>query len=158
MIGRQKSRSVRDERLMVVVRKLMLGCPLVGAFLWLIAASVWCQAQGAAPQASSTPPRAQAIASVGVIHGIVKSGNMPIPGAAISITAVNYSDAITTWTDVDGSYSARVPAYGTYTVRVQMVAFANGTEQVVVDRDHSSLQSDFLLTLLSRTHEQISQP
>jgi len=158
MIGRQKSRCVRDERLMVVVRKLMLGCPLVGAFLWLTSASVWCQAQGAVPQASSTPPRAQAIASVGVIQGIVKSGNMPIPGAAISITAVNSSDAITTWTDVDGSYSVGVPAYGTYTVRVQMVAFANGTEQVVVDRDHSSLQSDFLLTLLSRTHEQISQP
>jgi hypothetical protein len=87
----------------------------------------------------------------------VKSGNMPIPGAAVSIS-VPSSETISTWTDVDGSYSAAVPAYGTYTVQVQMVAFANGSHQVVVDAGHPVVQANFELTLLSRTREQTPQP
>src|ERR1700752_254167 len=58
----------------------------------------------------------------GTIHGIVKSGNMPIPGAAVSISPASSPAAkpISSWTDVDGSFSASVAADGAYTVRVQM--------------------------------------
>ena len=60
---------------------------------------------------------------------------MPIPGAAVSISSWSSpsSNKISTWTDVDGSYSAAVPSYGSYTVQVQMVAFANSAQQVVID-------------------------
>ncbi len=94
----------------------------------------------------------------GMIHGIVKSGNMPIPGAAVSISLVASTEKISTWTDVDGSYSANVPAYGSYTVSIQMVAFANGTQQVVVDAAHPNVQANFELTLQSHTREAAPQP
>ena len=95
-------------------------------------------------------------ASVGTIHGIVKSGNLPIPGATISIIPVGPPEAsgkpISAWTDVAGNFAATVP-YGTYGVRVQMTAFAGKTQQVVVDASHQSVVADFELTLESRTRE-----
>lgn len=89
----------------------------------------------------------------GRIHGIVKSGNMPIPGAAVSISLASSDQKTSDWTDVDGSYSASVPSYGSYTVRVEMVAFSNSTLQVVVDASHLSVSANFELTLLSRTRQ-----
>jgi trimeric autotransporter adhesin len=126
----------------------------------------------------------------GTIHGIVKAGNMPIPGAAVTITykpssegaspatsapitslatPANPSTApvapnsagstkISTWTDVDGSYSVTVPAYGSYSVQVEMVAFANGAHDVVIDASHLSQPVNFEMTLLSRTHDANLQP
>ena len=103
--------------------------------------------------------QSQAAASGGgAIHGIVKSGTMPIPGAAVSISPASSGSAISTWTDVDGSYSARVPAYGSYTVRVQMVAFANSAQQAVVDASHENVAANFEITLLSRTQAASPQP
>ena len=89
----------------------------------------------------------------GIIHGIVTSGNMPIPGAAVSITVSSSSERISAWTDVDGSYSASVPSFGSYTVAVQMVAFANSDRQVVIDASHQNAVANFTLTLLSRTQQ-----
>ena len=84
---------------------------------------------------------------------MVKSGNMPIPGAAVIVTLASSNEHISTWTDVDGSYSAAVPSYGTYKVQVQMIAFANSTQQVVIDASHENALVNFELTLLSRTQE-----
>ncbi len=55
---------------------------------------------------------------------------------------------IAIWTDVDGIYSAAVPSYGSYTVRVEMIAFANSTQQVVIDATHQNVPANFELTLL----------
>jgi trimeric autotransporter adhesin len=148
--------------------------------------------------------------AVGTIHGIVKAGNMPIPGAAVTITYKSSPDGsvtptpstpgastpgavpanpanpsaaatspasqssgtaasaapaadtsatkISTWTDVDGSYSVAVPAYGSYSVRVEMVAFANSMHDVVIDASHQNQQVNFEMTLLSRTQEANPQP
>ncbi|MGA9352517.1 MAG: hypothetical protein WBV46_02425, partial [Terriglobales bacterium] len=60
---------------------------------------------------------------------------------------------ITVWTEVDGSYSAAVPSYGSYLVRVQMMAFAAGSQTVVVDAAHANVPANFELTLQSRTRE-----
>jgi hypothetical protein len=84
---------------------------------------------------------------------MVKSGNMPIPGAAVIVTLASSNEHISTWTDVDGSYAAAVPSYGTYNVQVQMIAFANSTQQVVIDSSHENALVNFELTLLSRTQE-----
>ena len=94
----------------------------------------------------------------GTIHGIVKSGNMPIPGAAVSVTLASSNQKFSTWTDVDGSYSVAVPAAGSYHAAVQMVAFANSAKDVVVDAAHADVQVNFELTLLSRTQETTPQP
>ncbi|MGA8620622.1 MAG: TonB-dependent receptor [Candidatus Sulfotelmatobacter sp.] len=94
----------------------------------------------------------------GTIYGMVKSGNMPIPGAAVSISVASSTDKISTWTDVDGKYSAAVLSSGSYTVRVQMVAFGDSTQQVVIDVSHQNAQANFELTLLSRLREASPQP
>jgi trimeric autotransporter adhesin len=110
--------------------------------------------------ASQTEPaQAQSAPAAGLtIHGLVKSGNMPIPGAAVSISSSTPSSTITAWTDVDGRYSAELPAFGTYSVRVEMVAFADSTQQVVVNASHPNVEANFELTLLSRTKTPTPQP
>ena len=89
----------------------------------------------------------------GQIHGIVKSGAMPIPGAAVSMSAGGSDQKTTVWTDVDGSYSAAVPSQGSYTVRVQMTAFAGSAQQVVIDSAHQNALANFNLVLLSRAKQ-----
>jgi uncharacterized membrane protein YgcG len=87
------------------------------------------------------------------IHGVVKSGNMPIPGAGVSASNPATKEQITTWTDVDGSYRLRIPADGSYIVRVQMAAFAASSQEVVVDPTHHDVLTNFELILLSRVRE-----
>src|ERR1700691_143736 len=51
------------------------------------------------------------------IHGIVKSGNVPIPGAGVSAANTSTKEQFNPSTDVDGSYTLQIPADGHYTVR-----------------------------------------
>ena len=107
---------------MIATGKLISRSLLLSVILLLGFDHVCAQVQPAQPQPAQP--------SVGSIHGIVKSGNMPIPGAEVLISTAASDQKISTWTDVDGTYSASVPAYGSYTVRVQMVAFSNYTARL----------------------------
>jgi len=100
--------------------------------------------------------RGQAVAPVAggrTIHGVVKSGNMPIPGAGVSAANAATKEQVNTSTDVDGSYWLRISADGQYTVRVQMAAFAARAQEVVLDATHPDAQANFELVLLSRARE-----
>ena len=141
---------MKDEWLIAAVRKTTFRVLLTCLPVLLVPNRA--HAQDASPQPAG-----------GTIHGMVKAGNMGIPGAAVSISLGSSSpasstDKISTWTDVDGRYSVAVAAYATYIVQVQMFAFANKTQQVVVDAAHQNVQANFELTLLSRTREAASQP
>ncbi|MGD0212287.1 MAG: TonB-dependent receptor [Terriglobales bacterium] len=92
-------------------------------------------------------------AAVHTIHGVVKSGNIPIPGAGVSASNPATKEQVNSSTDVDGSYSLRIPTDGHYTVRVQMAAFAGNAQEVVLDAGHQDVQANFELVLLSRAHE-----
>ncbi len=87
------------------------------------------------------------------IHGVVKSGNMPIPGADVSATNAATKQQVDTWTDVDGSYWLRIPTDGHYTVGVWMAAFAGSTQEVVLDATHQDVLTNFELVLSSRARE-----
>jgi carboxypeptidase family protein len=139
---------------MIATGRLVFQGLLLGVTLVLTLDQARSQTQPIELQAIQPQPSHPA----GTIHGIVKSGNMPIPGAAVSISAGSSSETISTWTDVDGRYSGAVASFGSYTVRVQMVAFAIGTEQVVIDATHQNVQANLELTLLSRTREATPQP
>ena len=142
---------------MIPISKLMFRCLPPGLSLLLAFVPTDSRSQATEPQSQpvqTSPSQLKAPApAVGTIHGVVKSGNMPIPGAGVSISTASSAGTITTWTDVDGSYSAPVPAYGSYTVQIQMTAFAKSAQDVVVDASHQDVQANFELTLLSRTRE-----
>ena len=87
------------------------------------------------------------------IHGVVKSGNTPIPGAEVSASNAVTKEQVNTWTSVDGTYRLPIAIDGQYVVRVQMAAFAAGTHEVVLDATHLEVQANFELVLLSRASE-----
>jgi hypothetical protein len=93
-----------------------------------------------------------------IVHGVVKAGNMPIPGAAVSAVNAATQEQFSTSTDVDGSYSLRVPADGHYRVQVQMAAFAGSAQQILLDATHPDVPANFELVLQSRTREAGSEP
>src|SRR5262245_12454758 len=43
----------------------------------------------------------------GTIHGVVKSGNIPIPGVTVTATGKSPQERPTTWTNGDGRYELR---------------------------------------------------
>src|ERR1700733_5620991 len=95
----------------VAFRRLFLLC----ASLCAVAChALWSSAQ------TSGQTSAPALPSLRIIRGVVKSGNMPIPGAGVSATNAASKQQVNTSTDVDGSYWLRIPADGHYAVRVQM--------------------------------------
>jgi len=102
------------------------------------------QARGQSPPGASP---------AGSVHGIVKSGNMPIPGASVTLSRDDSAAKISVWTDVDGSYSASVPSPGSWTVRVEMAAFAVMSRTILIDASRANAQADFELTLLSRSRQ-----
>src|SRR5580704_19095833 len=89
----------------------------------------------------------------GTIHGVVKSGNMPLPGTTVTAANTLTGQKVTTSTDVDGSYLLQVSFDGPYVVRAQMAAFAPVTKQVVVNPRDGNAVVNLELLLLSRTQK-----
>ena len=98
----------------------------------------------------ATVPASSATSAMMAIHGKVKSGNVPIPGAGVSGVKVETKERVSTSTDVDGSYWLRISTDGHYTIRVQMAAFTAAPQEVTVDAAHQEVQANFELILLSR--------
>ena len=82
-----------------------------------------------APQTTQTAAPAQG----GTIHGVVRSGNSPLPGATVTATNTLTGDKATTYTDIDGSFTLQVPANGRYVVRSEMPAFAASTQEALIN-------------------------
>jgi trimeric autotransporter adhesin len=122
----------------------------------------WAQTQPApsTPAQSSSPSvpaatvqDASTVLQGGSIHGRVKSGNMPLPGATVTAVNTLTGQKATAWTDVDGTYSLQVPANGRYVVRVQMAGFAPITKEVMVNASSRDLMADLEMVLLSRSQQ-----
>ena len=105
--------------------------------------------QPAAPQTTASPPATAG----GSIQGMVKSGNMPIPGAAITAANTLTGQKVVTWTDVNGQYALQVPADGRYVVKAQMAAFAPATGEVLINATNRSAKVDLEIVLLSRAQQ-----
>jgi len=102
------------------------------------------------------PARGQAAAPASlrrIIHGVVRSGNMPIPG--VTVTAANSltGQKVATSTDLDGSYSLQVTSDGSYSLRAQMTAFAPVIKDVVVNATNGNAEVNLELLLLSRVQK-----
>ncbi len=80
--------------------------------------------------------------------GFVKDGEAPLPGASVTAFAGEKIVAITS-TDLDGSYVVPL-APGSYTLRVELTAFATVTRDVTVGQPPCQAEADMAMQLASR--------
>ncbi|HYK36981.1 TonB-dependent receptor, partial [Alloacidobacterium sp.] len=115
----------------------------------LLTISATCIAQTPAPASTTTTVQAG-----GTIHGVVKSGNTPLPG--VSITAANTltGKKYSTVTDITGAYSLAIPQNGRYVIKTDFAAFAAITKEALLNAASRDQQADFSLVLASRAVQQ----
>jgi Carboxypeptidase regulatory-like domain/TonB dependent receptor-like, beta-barrel len=103
------------------------------------------------PAQTSTPTQ---IRSGGTIHGTVKSGNIPLPG--VTVTAQNTLTGKTYYvaTGATGAYNMTIPDNGRYVVRAQFAAFAEVTQETLLNATTHERLVDFNLILASRAQQQ----
>jgi hypothetical protein len=81
------------------------------------------------------------------IPGSVKSGNTPLPG--VNVVATNPAGRwIVALSEVDGGFTAVVPAAGHWAIHAEMAAFSPLTKEVVVDVAHPLARVELQMTLL----------
>ena len=127
---------MRTSRCVLNIERIAVGAALA----LLLSLCNLCVAQDATPAAPQG----------GVIAGLVKSGNMPLPGVSITASNTLTGQKVTTWTDVTGNYSMQVPSNGRYVVRTQMAAFAPMTGEVLINAANPLGKLNLELTLQSR--------
>ena len=108
----------------------------------------------AAPQAPAAAP-SQPVSSApavtgGRLHGVVKSGNTPLPG--VTVTAANSltGKRFSTTTDITGAWSMTIPQNGRYVIRTQFAAFAVGSQEALLNAASHDQTVNFELMLASR--------
>jgi hypothetical protein len=139
-----------------MTRRLQLSLLLAVSQL---AAPALSRAQATSPFRPTSPAQAAAQPSTtplsgGVIHGTVKSGNIPLPGVTVTaqntLTGKTYSAATT----ATGAYSMIIPRNGRYVVRAQFAAFANVTQEALLNTTSHDRLLDFNLMLASRAQQE----
>jgi hypothetical protein len=85
-----------------------------------------------------------------VVSGVVQSGALPIPGAAIVALTPDGQEGSSSSTDQNGIYTLRLPSPGTYTIRAVLAAFASVTRETTLTEADCSARLDFTLVLASR--------
>jgi trimeric autotransporter adhesin len=85
-----------------------------------------------------------------VISGLVQSGGMAVPGVAMTVATAEGQELAASSTEPNGSYTLRVAAPGTYTVRAALAAFAPDTRTATVSLGECAARVDFTLVLASR--------
>jgi len=114
----------------------------------------------AAPDSAPGAPASQTPAVTGGrLHGVVKSGNIPLPGVTITAQNTLTGKRYQTTTDITGAWQMNLPQNGRYVVKTQFAAFAPGAEEALLNAANSgSLGHDqtvnFELLLASRAAQQ----
>ena len=105
----------------------------------------------ASAQALPAAPEAQA---GGRLHGVVKSGNTPLPGVTVTAQNTLTGKRYTTTTDITGVWSMRIPQDGRYVVRTEFAAFAGSSQEALLNTTGRDRTLDFELMLASRAAAQ----
>jgi trimeric autotransporter adhesin len=136
--------------------------------------AVWAQADMS--QLATTPPQSSSSAGAvvdpgsagtqappptavtgGTLHGVVKSGNIPLPGVTVTAQNTLTGKKYSTTTDITGAWSMNIPQNGRYVVRTQFAAFATGSQEAVLNATSHDQTVTFALMLASRAVEQQQQ-
>lgn len=101
---------------------------------------------------------AETTVSGGRLHGVVKSGNTPLPGVTVTAENTLTGRRYTTTTDITGAWSMTIPKDGRYVVRTEFAAFAQQAQEALLNSTKSRDQVlNFSLMLASRAAEQEQQ-
>ncbi len=108
-----------------------------------------------APPSSGAASATQASVSTspGKLHGVVKSGNVPLPGVTVTAQNTLTGKRYSTTTDTTGAWSLSIPQNGRYVVRTQFAAFAAGAQEALLNDANRDQTLNFELTLASRAAE-----
>src|ERR1700728_2440914 len=143
------------------------GLPLNVA-MCVVAASmtVWSQAPPTAstsgtPAAVTSSNVAQTspdpVVAGGRLHGVVKSGNISLPGVTVTAQNTLTGKRYSTTSDITGAWSLTIPQNGRYVVRTQFAAFAQGAQEAVLNAASHDQAVNFSLILASRAAQQEQQ-
>ena len=107
---------------------------------------------------SRRPPHPLPSATVagGKLHGTVKSGNIPLPGVTVTAQNTLTGKRYSTTTDITGAWQMNIPQNGRYVIRTQFAAFAQGSQEAVLNATSHDQLVNFQLILASRQTEQTS--
>lgn len=121
-----------------------------GAAGFLLASSAfWACAQMVPAPAVPADAQPQTAAG-GRLHGVVKSGQTPLPGVAVTAQNTLIGKRYATTTDITGAWSLTLAQNGRYVVRTQFAAFAAGVQEAVLNAASHEQTLNFDLTLASR--------
>ena len=120
-----------------------------------VSASAQSSAPSGAPAAVSAPqaPAAPAVTG-GKLHGVVKSGTIPLPGVTVTAQNTLTGKRFSTTTDITGAWSLNLAQNGRYVIRTQFAAFAAGAQEAVLNAASRDQTVNFELQLASRAAEQ----
>jgi trimeric autotransporter adhesin len=90
----------------------------------------------------------------GSLHGAIKSGNIPLPGVAVTATNTLTGRKFATTTDITGAWSMTIPQNGRYVIRTEFAAFAASTHEALLNANSQEATVNFDLTLASRVAQQ----
>jgi hypothetical protein len=115
----------------------------------------------AASQGTGSPVISQTIpdqtVNGGKLHGVVKSGNIPLPGVTVTSQNTLTGKRYSTTTDINGVWSLAIPQNGRYVIRTQFAAFAQGAQEAVLNAANHDQTVSFSLILASRAAQQEQQ-
>ena len=153
-----ESEAVRPRNLVLsgfLAASLALALPLAG---W--AQQTPPESPAPATPASSTPasgeqtPAAPAAAVGGILHGVITSGKVPLPGVAVTAKNTLTGKSFATTTDINGAWSMTIPQNGRYVIRTDFAAFAASTHEALLNAASHDATVNFDLTLASRAAAQ----
>ena len=107
-----------------------------------------------ANQSSNQSTTPQAASPGGRLHGVVKSGNIPLPGVTVTAQNTLTGKKYSTTTDITGAWSMSIPQNGRYVIRTQFAAFAPGSQEAILNAANHDQTVAFVLELASRAAQQ----
>ena len=145
---------------LVPARALQLGSLAVRMSMLVLVIGAGLPGHIAQGQSATTPgpgpayAQPPATAAGGTLHGLIKSGNIPLPGVAVTATNTLTGKRFATTTDVTGAWAMTIPQNGRYVLRTEFAAFAPVTHEALLNASLRDQTVNFELSLASRVAQQ----
>jgi len=103
-----------------------------------------------AAQTAENAAQAEQTQAGGRLHGVVKSGQTPLPGVTVTAQNTLTGKRVATTTGLTGAWTLTLAQNGRYVVRTQFAGFAQGAQEAVLNAASHEQALDFDLQLASR--------